>query len=588
MEPGKRLLPVMIDHIAATDPDRAWISVPRDDLDLAKGFVDITYRQFANAINHAAAWLETVLAVAVAPRGPGVGIAVVRHGGFDTFAYEGPRDFGLLIVTVAAAKIGRKIFLPFPWTRLRNKLLLLDYTRCGAFICDESSRKEIEDILRARPHLRGIVAPPLCDWITEKEAKPVEYQKSWEQAKHDPWIIFHTSGTTGIPRPIVYTHLMMTSVDASKLFPDAGEETQMGCHVNSRVFSTVPIFHLVGMTAALQSTVWLGTTLVLGPMDKPVNAAVAEQVLRYGNPVGLAAPPFLIKDLCRQPESFRYLKSLRFVQWAGAPLDQATGDLISPHVKLAPAFGTTEAGPYFTRVCEAPRDWAYYCFQRGQGIDFEPRSERLFELVFRRQLSAHWQQIFLLHPELDEYRTKDLFQRHPTRSDLWLYSGRTDDMVILANGENLHASNMEAIIIRDPLVQTALIGGQGRNRSFLVLELAKDDDNNADDEHDNSSPRVEGVRQDARLGRVWPAVEAANAICSDSARISKELVLFSSPTKPIPRTAKGSLLRREALALYHDEVEALFARVEPGVAQPETEYSLGFKHARSSAGRWVT
>jgi acyl-coenzyme A synthetase/AMP-(fatty) acid ligase len=61
---------------------------------------------------------------------------------------------------------------------------------------DKSSRA-FQSVLGERPLVRDIVVPELHDWITEKEAEPYEYNKSWEEAANDPWIIFHTSGTTG-------------------------------------------------------------------------------------------------------------------------------------------------------------------------------------------------------------------------------------------------------------------------------------------------------------------------------------------------------------------------------------------------------
>jgi hypothetical protein len=50
-----------IDDIASSDPQRPWISIPRDDDDLTKGFIDITFKQLSNGINHATAWLESCL-----------------------------------------------------------------------------------------------------------------------------------------------------------------------------------------------------------------------------------------------------------------------------------------------------------------------------------------------------------------------------------------------------------------------------------------------------------------------------------------------------------------------------------------------
>lgn len=98
---GRRLLVTTIDRIADSEPQRPWISVPCQDDDLTKGFVDITFEQFSNAINHAAAWLQSVLAPVT--------------GQFDTIGYAGPDDARAFIITVAAVKVGRKVRLFFDY-----------------------------------------------------------------------------------------------------------------------------------------------------------------------------------------------------------------------------------------------------------------------------------------------------------------------------------------------------------------------------------------------------------------------------------------------------------------------------------------
>lgn len=54
--------------------------------------------------------------------------------------------------------------------------------------------KEFEEL---GPHMRFVHAPELDELLNEDPADSVEYQKSWEDGKDDPWLIFHTSGTTG-------------------------------------------------------------------------------------------------------------------------------------------------------------------------------------------------------------------------------------------------------------------------------------------------------------------------------------------------------------------------------------------------------
>jgi hypothetical protein len=96
-EYGRRLLVTTLDSIAQTEPEKPWISIPKDDNDLSKGFVDLTFSQLSNAINHAASWLDAFLKA--------------TDGNFDTFAYEGPSDARLPIITMAAVKSGRKVRL---------------------------------------------------------------------------------------------------------------------------------------------------------------------------------------------------------------------------------------------------------------------------------------------------------------------------------------------------------------------------------------------------------------------------------------------------------------------------------------------
>lgn len=105
-----RLLVTAIDQIANSQPQCTWVSVPKDEDNLSDGFVDITFKQFSNAINHAAAWLHSKL-------GP-------RSGSFDTIAYEGPNDVRVPILTVAAVKAGRKVGRNIPPFLLPPHILL--------------------------------------------------------------------------------------------------------------------------------------------------------------------------------------------------------------------------------------------------------------------------------------------------------------------------------------------------------------------------------------------------------------------------------------------------------------------------------
>ena len=55
-----------------------------------------------------------------------------------------------------------------------------------------------------------------------------------------------------------------------------------------------------------------------------------------------------------------------------------------------------------------------------------------------------------------------------------------------------------------------------------------------------------------------PAIELANSGVPGFARIFKEMVLVTTPSKPLPRAGKGTVMRKQALALYADEVEEMY------------------------------
>lgn len=92
---GERLIGRLIDDYATNNPTRVWASIPVDNDDLAKGYQDITFCQFANAINHAAWWLERQMKA--------------DSNYIETIAYAGPKDLRYPVIAVAALKLGRKV-----------------------------------------------------------------------------------------------------------------------------------------------------------------------------------------------------------------------------------------------------------------------------------------------------------------------------------------------------------------------------------------------------------------------------------------------------------------------------------------------
>ncbi len=90
---GRRLLPHLIDERARNHHSRPYASVPISK-EPRDGFREISYIQFANAINRCARWILD---------------QVGRSGSFEALAYMGPQDLRYQIIVIAAIKTGRVV-----------------------------------------------------------------------------------------------------------------------------------------------------------------------------------------------------------------------------------------------------------------------------------------------------------------------------------------------------------------------------------------------------------------------------------------------------------------------------------------------
>lgn len=94
---GSRLLPVVVDEYAATEPDRAFVQVPIGN-DAKDGWRPFTFKELSDSVNHMSHWLVEKLGTPL-------------PGSFPTIAYIGPNDVRYLILTITAIKTGYKVRL---------------------------------------------------------------------------------------------------------------------------------------------------------------------------------------------------------------------------------------------------------------------------------------------------------------------------------------------------------------------------------------------------------------------------------------------------------------------------------------------
>lgn len=232
------------------------------------------------------------------------------------------------------------------------------------------------------------------------------------------------------------------------------------------------------------------------------------------------------------------------------PLAKTAGDIISKHTKVLNVMGSSEVG-YFPLLHKDSIDWMYFHFDpRMKGVEFRELGPGLHEQIFIRHGSTdpfHWS--FYTFPDHSEFSMNDVYSKHPSKPDLWLYEGRSDDVIVFSNGEKLNPNDMEATLRYCPGIQSVLVVGQGKFRAAALLELKE------------SVPDTGEARKEI-LDSISPYVTKANESAPAYAKLDLDYILFTKASKPMSRTDKGTVKRRATNQLYREEIDQFYVDVE--------------------------
>ncbi|MCJ1313636.1 hypothetical protein MMC25_007315 [Agyrium rufum] len=302
---GQRLLPTYIDELARSDPDRLYVSVPRST-DIKDGFRDVSFQTFANAINRCAWWIEKTLG---------------RSDNFETLAYLGPQDLRYCILVVAAIKTGHKMFFTSPRISLEAHLALLESLECKTFLQTDQSPTVVENIV-AKREMHVVTVSSLDDFLAEDLVPIYAFSKNFDQAKYEPFVVLHTSGSTGIPKPITLTHGAIATTDAYRRIPfEGGEPTVTDYWRGKKTLMCFPFSHGAGLLVVLAINIFCEIPMVLSPTT-PMNAGLANDLHMQTGVKGSALPPAVMADLAKNPEYLENLSRLDYITTGGQRAQQ--------------------------------------------------------------------------------------------------------------------------------------------------------------------------------------------------------------------------------------------------------------------------
>ncbi|KAK6005951.1 hypothetical protein QM012_006361 [Aureobasidium pullulans] len=523
---GCVILTKQMDRQAKTAPETPFVYIPRHDDHLEEGYHVVTFRDLQYAVNKTARWIEDTVGVADSQLQP-------------VIAYmEKSNDLRYIFMVLAAMKTGYRILLPSTRNSCEGHLSLIESTNCTIFFHGAESKSDVHDLVSCfGGSITSFEVPSLKELI---KGDAESYADRGDGDSMDVAVIIHTSGSTGLPKPIGLRHgYIAIESSLSRLETPNGRQNVASVHGGtSSQLCTLPFFHAMGLLSICNSIMSLGP-LVLPPVGRAIDADLNLAMILAGRPeIGLFSPSIL-EGLVDLPGGLEALGTLKFVMFAGAPLSAEIGARISKVSRLQPFIGSTECALFDSYVVEDPEDWQYYEWCPWTGAHMESiDSDGLYEMVIKRK-DNDYQGSFYSFPEIEEWRTKDLYVQHPTKSFLWAYVGRRDDMIVFSNGEKFNPVALEKFMEADQNIKGALVVGQGRFQASLLIEPKLPEDPNM------------------MLERIWPRVEQANELVPAYARVWKTKIAFAVEGKRFKRSAKGSIIRRATSDLFVDEINAL-------------------------------
>ncbi|RKL01328.1 hypothetical protein BFJ68_g12417 [Fusarium oxysporum] len=534
-ELGRRLIPCILDEMSRDEPDRVIYSIAKS-ADISKGFTEVTAREFANAVNKTAWWLESL---------------VGKSESFQTIGYIGPHDIRYFLLNLACVKVGYQVIFLSPGNSIEAALGLLEATKCSLWVhpVDYPPYPLVEKIQQTWK-LRIMEIPTVAELLDASSSPHYPYTKTYDEAMGDTFCILHTSGTTGLPKPIYLSNGLLATMDAARILPpfegDNGARPWATLYEKGdRLYSPCVLLHGPGIFMNLFATFLFDTHSVMGPVGVHPDMNLLASLADHGNIDIWHFMPVYVNELGQHPEVLQRFKSSKFIGAGGGPVSAELAAKVNEVVRVHNLFGTTE-GLFMGDMLVEKEDFLWVSFHPYAGFEYTEIERGLFEQ--RAVKNEHWalhQGIFHTFPDVEEFNFKDLFIKHPTKPNLWLYMGRSNDIICLEDAQKLSPIETENMICARPNVKGCVMIGNGQKFACLMVELK--------DDTPRDSETIEGLRKG--LGDIIDQADQNQLL---RGYLRRDYIIIADGKQPLPRTEKGTISRRVALKLYEKEIDEFY------------------------------
>ncbi|RMY56009.1 hypothetical protein D0865_03872 [Hortaea werneckii] len=402
-------LPSLLEYNAKTRGNEICFLYPEENTFRKVSWIEFNDLVRGLAASYADIFHAQVVAGIANAKQPTVALLGVGH----TFQY--------FATQLALVRLGLRVLLLSPSNATAARDHLLDACDVVGIVAEEQLLQIVQDLDKP---VAKLLSRPTAESFTEgKDVLAFVPADSWNSHS----FVIHSSGTTGLPKPIIHTHRSMMLIAPPGSILSAWRELEA-----------------IGM-----------------PVDCLHCApAVIEDLYEY------------IKDT--NAEDFSPLTRLKVLQPGGASLAPSLLDkLVELGCNVKTTYGSTEIGPPW-RTMPHTRDNAHCyrvknLFPDNKFLEMQPIGNGMFEPVVYKgfPLAA---ELWPSESSPNPYRTNDLFVEVPPGSGLFTLQGRKDELLVHSNGEKTNALPLQMALDGYPQVQKAAVFGTGKPCTAAIIQ----------------------------------------------------------------------------------------------------------------------
>ncbi|KAL3478125.1 hypothetical protein BJX99DRAFT_245792 [Aspergillus californicus] len=446
-------------------------------------------------------------------------------------ALLGPSDLNYLVLLLAVTKLGHTGLLLSTRIPGEAHVSLIERTNAQHVFVHGSLKETAGKVKERIPNLQILDIPteeyyeyPISDDTIDTNI--LSHLDPHVETDHVAWII-HSSGSTGLPKPIFQTQRAAIKNYAGNM--------------NMRGFITLPLYHNHGI-CCLFRTIYSCKSLHLYNPGLPLTSQHLVDIMRSYSFEIFYGVPYALKLLAESKEGIQALANLKAVMFGGSPCPDSLGNLLVENgVYLISHYGSTETGQLLTSM--RPREDKRWDWLRpSEAVKKFLRFEERFPGIYESVVLHGWPSKVMSNRPDGSYATKDLFAKHPD-IEAYKYYARLDDTVTLVNGEKVIPLDLEGRIRQLSVVADALVFGVGKSSIGLAVIRA---------------PDAASMTDERIIDAIWPAVEQAHETLPAYGQLSKSMVRVLPVDASYARTDKGTVIRQAFYRDYSDLIEAAY------------------------------